>query len=75
MNPVDYDYKMMDFLMSSNAKFVKFNFNHYDALGRKLTSESEFIIEKRFKYSLKIPNPRPPSLYGLPKIHKSDSQK
>lgn len=50
--------------------YVDFNFTRFNTIVRKGISESKFVIPPSRKEALKVMNPIPPRLYGLPKIHK-----
>jgi hypothetical protein len=71
MERLVYDQKMLEFL-TNNGGIVNndFKFSKFNAEVRKVISGSEFIIPPSSKSSLKVMNPIPPRLYGLPKIHK-----
>ena len=69
-----YNDKVHQFLSSSGAKVPardEFTFDSHVKTVRQLINSSKFLITTEpLRKSLLIPNPVPPRLYGLPKLHK-----
>jgi len=68
----DYIDKMNEFLTSVKAiRNDHFRSSVHNDKVRKCIHDSKILINDDLKPSLLIPNPIPPRLYGLPKMHKS----
>ena len=63
MHRSDNEGKVNDFLTNNDAKIdTKFSFNKFNALVRRRIEDSKYIIPSCSEFSLKVMNPRPPSL-------------